>query len=337
MIRHVNPFNGFEWVQCPSEESFIQDFVRYPVRISKLGEGRDYHRDMSDVIRRNRDAHYPRTKHTIADWDKFRGKPVVIVCPGPSLHRLPRLDVDEREVGIIAINAAARYFESAPPSCVFTFERQAQAEWYGRRGVPMPWIPETPLITCPDASGWLTEMWPDDKRYYGIFDWSEFPQDPRAAFYGEKAVLLAKALTPFAAAHFAVKAGATKIVFVGMDFAIDGQGRYYFDRPANDHYCRHDENMTPVVDIYGHAAYTTPQLSNYAEIMTCCAWIIERSAGIPVLNGTPGGIWQWRKTPFEEAIHGEHKPIVGDDGEYVSREAEGHSGVSQADLSAAVA
>jgi hypothetical protein len=37
---------------------------------------------------------------------------------------------------------------------------------------------------------------------------------------------------------------------------------------------------------------------------------IERTARIPVLNATGAGILNWRPTGIEEALHGEHRPIV---------------------------
>lgn len=315
---------GFEHY-CPLGPGgpVVPDFIRYPWTMP--GSASDHSRDIQEVVQCNRDYHYPRAKHWISDFKEFQGKKVVIVCPGPSVRKLPGLKVPD-DTKVLTVNKASSI---AAPDAIFITERHAKTEWIERKGVLVPWVPDVPVITSVDAAQWIADVW-GDNAYYSVLPWSEFPQDPRALEHPDDH-LFAMVLTPVMAMHFAVKAGASQIILVGLDLSLDMGGFYYYDTHARDHINRYDRDAIPCVTNGGLGA-TTPELAAHGQIMRTICYICERN-GIPVINAS-GGAFAWRNMDLERALC-THEPIVCDCGE--TPEGGRHSGCHRAEVQPEVA
>ena len=300
---------GYECLQSKGGE-VIDDFILRGERVPFDNSGKGEYRDIDFSLKHNRDYHYPRIKKTICDFGEFRDKTVIIACPGTSLSRLENFAIDESKVKVLAINAAARY---ARPHAIYMSERHAKINWVkGPDGNMVDWVPDIPVITCPDASTWIADMWPDEKRYYEIMHWGEVKQDPRACKYIDAgAGVFALVLSPVMATHAAVKMGAKKIIYVGMDFSMDQAGNYYPGENCRNHPNNYGHGAAQCLGIRGSGIWAVhPILENHASIMESVCYWVERTARIPCINASAGGIFGWRPMSLREAIDGQHEPIV---------------------------
>ncbi len=309
MIRLITD-TGLEEVPTFDNGPMIPDFVRYRIENYQSEPVKGHTRDIAAYVAGNRDYHYPRIKRTVDELhDRLAGKKVVLLCPGPSAARLPIWPIPD-DVVVIAVNSALRM---GPPTLCFITERHARLEWVQKdNGDLLDHIPETPLITCPDASKWVADLWPDEDRYYCIMPWGEFPQDPRSIPYVQSGLLrFSCVITPIIAIDCVQKAAPERIVLAGMDFSTDTEGNYYFDLHASQHPNGYSKNLAPGVGNFGKIVGVSPDLAAHAAIMKAACYWIERSARIPVLNASDG-VLDWRPTPYEEALAGDFEPIVDD-------------------------
>lgn len=272
-----------------------------------------YNRDFMHTIQHNRERHYAEPGRSIAELvPLIKGRKVVIVCPGPSLAVTfagPPLPIGE-DVVVLGINHACKALNlQAPNHYAFISERHARLDWLTTEGTLLAGIPEpTPLVTVPEASAWLCDIWPVENRFYFNMDWSECPNDSRERF----PYLMPIHITPTMAVHFAVYCGAERIVFLGMDFALDLEGNYYWDMHASAHPNADEHAMLHVLPGVRNtgACASSRFLEYHRNLMEGVVYWAERSARIPCLNASDGGIFDWRPMPLEEALNGKHEPIV---------------------------
>ena len=273
-----------------------------------------YNRDFMAHICANRERHY-RDGAALRSIDDLKpaiaGKKVVIVCPGPSLLRTfadGPLPLDDETV-VLAINHAARAVDLTQPNHnSFIGERHALVRWLtAPNGTLLPGIPAAPLVTMPEASAWLADTWPVERRFYYGVDWREAPNDSRERF----PYLCSVHVTPTMALDFAVRMGAERVVFLGMDFALDLDRRVYFDTPAERHPNAEDFALAQAaIGVRGDVCPTTHMLQYHRNIMEAMCYWVERTARIPCLNASDGGIFDWRPMTIQEALGGKHEPIV---------------------------
>jgi hypothetical protein len=276
-------------------------------------------------------------------WDlkpEIEGRPVVIVCPGPSLVDLAwqkGLCMPDGTI-VMTVNRAIKVPKN--PSLAFITERWAMEEWIqDDQGGTLECVPETPLVTCPEASGWLADVWPDEKRFYFAMPWSEIPADGRDACLGD-AKVFSCLITTVLAMDFAQRLGASRIVLLGADFSMTAEGAYYWDVHAKNHPNRHDHRAMLTIDIFGGLRQTNQDLLYHRNVVEACAYWIERSAGIPVVNASAGGIFDWHVKPIETAFGGGTivDPLTGGIvDERAEHAGEGNSGSHEAPLRKEVA
>lgn len=322
MLDRVVNDKGLEAIFCgeyeedPSCSAYVHDFVRYGQLNSPWScTGVESHlRDIYANIQANRDRHYKDLRRTMAEID-LSGQTVVLMAPGPSLkesivdHADKWKSLDFSNVFTVAINRAVGFVHT---DFAFITERSAREEWlrHDQLGYLAPWIPEVPLVTCPDASGWLADLWEPDNRFYAWIPYISIPEDKRAKQLSNlDNTLWSYWHTPVMALHFAVKRGAKKVVLLGHDYCLSKFGEVYPDVPANAQPQRWDKRATVGVGHDGRTIIYSLGLAYYRNIMRACCYWCERN-GTPVLNATPTGTLDWRVTPIEKALSEEFETIV---------------------------
>lgn len=312
------------------EQPVISDWISHGIGGPPGGEPVVYgaSRDFVKNVFDNRDRHYREPGQSI---DLLRadcqGKRFLIVCPGPSVSStLEGVDLPD-DVVVLAINKAAGFVRLDKPNrYALVMERHTKEEWFHptREHLLAPWIPSCPLITVPESSAWLADMWPRENRYYCNVYWHNVPKDGRECY----PKLLSWYITPVLAMDIARYLGASKIILVGCDLALSMEGMYYWDTHHSDHpnAKEHTESFT-TAGIGGELCRSTPTFVFHRNCMEGVIYWIERTARIPVLNATGQGILDWRPTPLEEALHGKHDPIV----DYFTGEVTGPAGCVEPD------
>ena len=310
----------------------ISDWIAYglggpPNEPIVYGASRDYVKTCFD----NRDRHYADRGQSIDLLkEKCLGKRFLIVCPGPSVSAvLAGIDLPD-DVVVIAINKAVGFIRlDKPLRFALIMERHAREDWLRptRSDLLAPWIPNCPLITVPESSAWLADLWPAENRYYCNTYFHNIPKDSREQF----PKLLSWYITPTLALDLARYLGASKIILVGCDLSFDMAGRYYWDTHYNDHPNAQEHADTVVgMGIGGELCQMTQAFTFHRNCMEGVIYWIERTARIPVLNATGAGILDWRPTSLEEALHGTHEPIV----DYFTGEIEGPGSRAEPDAQA---
>lgn len=329
-------------------EPIIPDWISYGLDMGQKVEGAyGSSPDYRNTIVANRDRHYQDNGQSIDLLKgKCQGKRFLIVCPGPSCSEvLGSCDLPE-DVVVLAINKAISYVRlDLPNRYGLIMERNAKEDWLrnSRDDLLVPWVPDCPLITIPESSAWLADMWPVENRFYCSTPFYNVPEDSRARF----PKLINWYITPTLALDLARYLGASKIIMVGCDLSFTMNGMYYHDTPCNKHpnYAEHSAQFN-ALGFNGELCVSSATFAFHRNGLEAIIYWIERTARIPVLNATGAGILDWRPTTLEEALHGTHEPIV----DYFTGEVEGpgsrtepcapqdvHCGVAQAELQGALA